>query len=68
ALGPPAGENTVQWELASEALRIWAIENGIDPESLQLKPEDLGLRITYLAAGPVTEAGVPDCDFALPFA
>ncbi len=44
ALGPYTGQNTVQWELASEALRTWTIEGGIDPESLQLKPEDLGLR------------------------
>ena len=33
------------------------------------QPEDLGLRITYLATGPVTETSVPDdyCDFAVPF-
>jgi len=68
ALGPYAGENTVQWELASEALRTWAAENAIDPENLQLRPEDLGARITYLAVGPVTETSAPDCDFAVPFA
>jgi hypothetical protein len=34
------------------------------------EPEDLGLRMTYLATGPVTETSVPDdyCDLALPFA
>jgi hypothetical protein len=31
-----------------------------------LAPEDLGLRITYLATGPVTEPGV-DCALAVPF-
>lgn len=67
SFGPYAGEKTVQWQLASEALRTWA-ENSIDPNGLQLKPEDLGLRITYLASQPVTEKSVPDCDFAVPFA
>jgi hypothetical protein len=28
----------------------------------------LGVRITYLATGSVTETSVPDCDFAAPFA
>jgi DNA-binding transcriptional MerR regulator len=34
------------------------------------RPEDLGLRITYFATGPVTATSVPDdyCDLALPFA
>ncbi len=31
------------------------------------RPEDLGLRTTYLATGPVTDP-VPDIDLALPFA
>ena len=45
-------------------------EQGIEDERLTLKPEDLGLRTTYLATGPVTETSVPDdyCDLALPFA
>jgi hypothetical protein len=45
-------------------------EQGIEDERLTLKPEDLGLRTTYLATGPVTETSVPDdyCDFAVPFA
>jgi hypothetical protein len=55
-------------QLASEALRAWAEENDLNPEDLTLKPEDLGMRITYLASGPVTETSVPDCDFAVPFA
>lgn len=67
ALGPDSGENTVQWELASEALRTWASENGIDTEHLAIKPEDLGLRMTYLMTGPAVETRGPDCDFAVPF-
>jgi DNA-binding transcriptional MerR regulator len=63
----PGGSPAVQWQLASEALRAWA-EDGIDPESLTLTPEDLGIRITYFASGPVTEASAPYCDFAVPFA
>ncbi len=55
----------VQWQLASEALHAWADEQGISAESLGLTPEDLGVRITYLASDPVT---APDCDFAVPFA
>jgi DNA-binding transcriptional MerR regulator len=58
----------VQMQLASEALRAWAQETGLNPESLTLKPEDLGMRISYLASGPVTETSVPDCDVAVPFA
>jgi len=63
-----AGGDPVQWELASEALHAWADENGIKSEDLQLKPEDLGVRITYLASEPITDTSVPDCDFAVPFA
>lgn len=36
--------------------------------NLDLTPEDLGTRITYLASGPITKTSVPDCDFAVPFA
>jgi hypothetical protein len=69
ALPAGPGENpAVQWQLASEALRAWAEEGGINPESLTLKPEDLGVRITYLASEPVTETSAPYCDFAVPFA
>jgi DNA-binding transcriptional MerR regulator len=62
------GDPGVQWQLASEALRAWAMEHGIDPEHLAIRPEDLGVRITYLASDPVTETSVPYCDFAVPFA
>jgi DNA-binding transcriptional MerR regulator len=61
----PGGKPAVQWRLASEALQAWAAEHGIDPES---GPEDLGVRITYLASEPVTETSAPYCDFAVPFA
>jgi DNA-binding transcriptional MerR regulator len=64
----PGGNPGVQWQLASEALRAWADEHGIKDENLALKPEDLGVRITYLASGPVTETSAPYCDFAVPFA
>ena len=64
----PGGNPAVQWQLASEALQAWAAEHGIDPERLALKPEDLGMRMTYLWTEPVTEAGAPYCDFAVPFA
>ena len=63
----PGGNTAVQWQLASEALQAWAAEHGLDPESLALKPEDLGVRITYLASGPVSETSAPYCDFAVPF-
>lgn len=65
---PGTAGNPMQWQLASEALYAWADEHGINPESLDLTPEDLGVRITYLASDPVTATSVPDCDFAVPFA
>ena len=64
----PGEDPGVQWQLASEALRAWADEHGLDPESLAVRPEDLGMRITYLASEPVTETSAPYCDFAVPFA
>jgi hypothetical protein len=57
-----------QWQLADEALRSWADAQGIDPKQLSLTPEDLGVRITYLASRPPSETSVPECDFAVPFA
>jgi hypothetical protein len=57
----PGGNPAVQWQLASEALRAWADEHGINAVNL-------GVRITYLASGPVTETSAPYCDFAVPFA
>jgi hypothetical protein len=60
----------VHFEPAIEALQAWKREQGIEDERLTLRPEDLGLRTTYLATGRVTETSVPDdyCDFAVPFA
>ena len=60
----PAGYGLAQWQLAMESMQAWEQEHGDEDERLALTPEDLGLRITYLATGPVT---YPDCDFALPF-
>ncbi len=69
ALPAGAGESPgVPWQLASEALRAWADEHGIEDDDLALKPEDLGVRITYLTSGPVTETSPPYCDFAVPYA
>jgi DNA-binding transcriptional MerR regulator len=68
-LGPGGQIDAAQWQLADEALRTWASEHGIiDSDQLTLQPEDLGLRITYLAGGPPGETSAPDCDFAVPFA
>jgi DNA-binding transcriptional MerR regulator len=67
-LGPGGQTSPAQWQLADEALRSWADAQGIDPKQLSLTPEDLGVRITYLARPPVTETSVPECDFAVPFA
>lgn len=67
-LGPGGQIGAAQWQLADEALRAWAEQQGIDPKRLSLKPDDLGVRITYLASGALTETSVPDCDFAVPFA
>jgi DNA-binding transcriptional MerR regulator len=64
----PGGNPGAQWQLASEALQAWAVEHGLDPQDLAIKPEDLGVRITYLATEPVTETSAPYCDFAVPFA
>ena len=62
----PAGYGAVQWNLACESLDTWAQEQAQEHEGdrLALTPEDLGLRTTYLAAGP----SYPDIDLAIPFA
>jgi hypothetical protein len=57
-----------QWQLADEALRTWAEEQSTDPKTLSLTPEDLGVRITYLASKPPSETSAHECDFAVPFA
>ena len=55
----------VHIQLAAESLQAWAQEQeqGAGDKRLALTPEDLGERITYLAAGPASV----DCDFAVPF-
>jgi hypothetical protein len=65
-LGPAGQADAAQWQLADEALRTWADEQGMDPKQLSLRPEDLGVRITYLMSGPPTSSA--ECDFAVPFA
>jgi DNA-binding transcriptional MerR regulator len=67
-LGPGDQIDASKWQLADEALRRWADDQGIDDKQLSLTPADLGVRITYLATPPVTDTSVPDCDFAVPFA
>jgi DNA-binding transcriptional MerR regulator len=60
----PADYGLAQWQLAIESMQAWEQAHEDDDERLALTPEDLGMRITYLATGPAT---YPDCDFALPF-
>jgi DNA-binding transcriptional MerR regulator len=62
----PAGYGAVQRSLACESLDAWAQEQKQEHEGdrLALTPEDLGLRTTYLAAGP-SEPGI---DLSVPFA
>jgi DNA-binding transcriptional MerR regulator len=67
-LGPGGQISPARWQLADEALRSWAGAQGINPKQLSLTPEDLGVRITYLASPPITETSAPECDFAVPFA
>ncbi len=56
------------WQLATGSLEAWAEEPKPEHEGdrLALTPEDLGLRITYLASALRTEE--PYRDMALPFA
>jgi DNA-binding transcriptional MerR regulator len=67
---PDAGDEAVHWHLAGESLQAWAQEQEQEQEQegerLALTPEDLGLRITYLASALGTEE--PYRDMALPFA
>ena len=67
-LGPGGQIDATQWQLADQALRSWADAQGLPNKHLSLTPEDLGVRITYLATPPITDSSVPDCDFAVPFA
>jgi DNA-binding transcriptional MerR regulator len=62
----PAGYGAVQWNLACESLDTWMQEQAREHEGdrLAVTPEDLGLRHTYLRAGPREV----DIDLAIPFA
>ena len=59
-IGPGGQTNAVQWQLVSESLHAWAEERAVEPN-------DLGVRITYLAPPPRSADSAPDCDFAVPF-
>ena len=61
----PGGFSAAGIQLAGASLEAWGQEH--EGERLALTPEDLGLRTTYLATGPVTDP-VADIDLALPFA
>jgi DNA-binding transcriptional MerR regulator len=65
---PDDGDEAVHWHLAGESLEAWAEEQEQEHEGerLALEPEDLGMRITYLASAYGTEE--PYRDMALPFA
>ncbi len=65
---PDAGDEAAHWQLAAGSLEAWAEEPKQEHEGdrLALTPEDLGLRITYLASALST--GEPYRDMALPFA
>jgi DNA-binding transcriptional MerR regulator len=71
-LGSGGAVSPVHFQLAMESLQAWAQEQEQEHEGerVTIKPEDLGLRMTYFATGPVTETSVPDgyCDVAVPFA
>lgn len=71
ALGPGGPEGVASaatFALASQALQTWAEDQGLDPTRLSLRPEELGLRITYLWSATRSAPGGPDCDWAVPFA
>ena len=63
---PDDGDEAVHWNLAMESLWAWAQEQEHKDEPVALEPEDLGLRITYLASALNTDE--PYRDMALPFA
>jgi DNA-binding transcriptional MerR regulator len=62
----PTDYGVAQWGLACESLDTWIQEQEHEHEGdrLVIKPADLGLRTTYLAAGP----NEVDIDLAIPFA
>ena len=64
---PDGGDEAVHWHLALESLEAWAQEQEQEHEGerLALEPEDLGMRVTYLASAYGTEE--PYRDMAVPF-
>jgi DNA-binding transcriptional MerR regulator len=68
ALPDSPEDEAVHWQLAMESLDAWGQEQGKEHEGerLALTPEDLGLRVTYLASALGTEE--PYRDLAVPFA
>jgi DNA-binding transcriptional MerR regulator len=60
-IGPGGQTSAVQWQLVWESLHAWGDERAVEPN-------ELGVRITYLAPQPRTEDSAPDCDFAVPYA
>ena len=68
ALPDGPGDEAVHWQLALESLDVWGQEQEKEHkgERLALTPEDLGLRVTYLASALGTEE--PYRDLAVPFA
>ena len=66
----PGGTSAVHLQLAAESLQAWGQEQEQEHEDerLTLTPDDLGLRLTYLATGPAAATSGPDCDLAAPFA
>lgn len=65
--GPPEQEEA-QWQLAVESLDVWAAEQerAHAGQNLALTPDDLGMRVTYLASALGTSE--PYRDMAIPFA
>jgi hypothetical protein len=61
SLGPGGQISAARWQVASESLFNWAGQRG-------RHASDLGVRVTFLASGPITAGSAPDCDFAVPLA
>ncbi len=69
-LSPDPDNSSSQWQLAMDALQASATSQGINDDDLAIQPGDLGLRITYFSAEPITGTNVPDdyADLAVPYA
>ena len=65
-LGPagPEGTDPARFAIADQALRAWAVAQGFDRREFSVRPEDLGLRITYLPSDVGQDTYQ---DFAIPF-